>query len=374
MHHFSRKLRIFLMFSSIVQIVTLLLGLSAALSAEQPTRPIVWTDASASRRLLPPRFPNWHLNDHAIFRADDGTWHLFSIAAKNPDADRSESRSMSDREKAVSLEAQRHHPFLDHAYSRSLTGGWTYSGGENWYTSESLFHDASPPGQQYLMWAPHVVKTAQQIISGNSAPLYHMFYAGGGSDVAHFEIVHRTSSDLQHWSPRADAFPPGQDGIQARDPMVLYLSDSKLWAIYYTGTDALPRGHHVVFCRTSPNLADGSWSAPQIAYQDTHIGRGFGPTESPFVLKRGAYFYLFIGPRPYDPPGALPNWRHPGYVGTDVFRSKDWRHWADSDFVGHLPVHAAEVIQDLDGKLYVSSAGIEQGGLYLLPLFFDDGQ
>jgi hypothetical protein len=124
MHHLSRQLRIFLMFSSIVQIATLLLGLSAARSTEQATLPIVWTDASAFRRLLPPRFPNWHLNDHAIFRADDGTWHLFSIAAKNPDADRSESRNMSDREKAVSLEAQRHHPLEPEGRCFPARPGW----------------------------------------------------------------------------------------------------------------------------------------------------------------------------------------------------------------------------------------------------------
>ena len=80
----------------------------------------------------------------------------------------------------------------------------------------------------------------------------------------------------------------------------------------------------------------------------------------PFVIRRGEYFYLFIGPRG-------------GYVGTEVFRSKNPFEWDLFDLVGHIESHALEVIRDIDGKWYVSSCGWGQGGVYLAPLTWLDG-
>jgi arabinan endo-1,5-alpha-L-arabinosidase len=42
--------------------------------------------------------------------------------------------------------------------------------------------------------------------------------------------------------------------------------------------------------------------------------------------------------------------------------------------VGHFPAHAAEIVQDTDGKWYVSRAGWGQGGLYLAPLIWMDNE
>ena len=83
--------------------------------------------------------------------------------------------------------------------------------------------------------------------------------------------------------------------------------------------------------------------------------------ESPFVVRRGGQFYLFIGPRQ-------------GYDGTDVFVSDDPFSWSVKSKVGHFKAHAAEVVRDARGKWYISRCGWGRGGVYLAPLIWKDGQ
>jgi arabinan endo-1,5-alpha-L-arabinosidase len=86
-----------------------------------------------------------------------------------------------------------------------------------------------------------------------------------------------------------------------------------------------------------------------------------GPTESPFVVQRGDKYYLFIGPRQ-------------DYNGTEVFVSDDPFHWEFENRVGHFKSHAAEVLRDSKGKWYISRCGWGEGGVYLAPLTWKDGQ
>jgi beta-fructofuranosidase len=192
-----------------------------------------------------------------------------------------------------------------------------------------------------------------------------MFVATGGHDQTRWGITRATSSDLYCWTRVGDG-PLFHDGFHARDPMVLWLNHERLWVLYYTATERREGGRHIVAFRTSPDLE--SWSERSIAYADKLSGTAAGPTESPFVVRRNDVYYLFIGPRPYDPPTEkLPNHLHPGYVGTEVFASKDWRKWTDADLVGRIPSHAAELVEDVDGKWFISSCGVGRGGLYLAP-------
>ena len=122
----------------------------------------------------------------------------------------------------------------------------------------------------------------------------------------------------------------------------------------------------MVAYRSSADLRH--WSDRRVAYRDVHEGTEGGPTESPFVVRRGSRYYLFKGPRPHETsvPGQ-PYFRQPGYIVTDVFASDDWRRWTDADHVGRVACHAAELVEDGDGTWYVSSAGVGQGGLSLAP-------
>ena len=62
------------------------------------------------------------------------------------------------------------------------------------------------------------------------------------------------------------------------------------------------------------------------------------------------------------------------YADTDVLRSKDPFHWNIEDKVGTIDAHASEVVRDERGRWYVSHCGWYQGGLYLAPLEWRDGQ
>ena len=106
-------------------------------------------------------------------------------------------------------------------------------------------------------------------------------------------------------------------------------------------------------------MVQSPWGERRVVFMVPAKGKFGGPTESPTVVRRGDYYYLFIGP-----------WG--GYVGTAVFRSKNPYKWQPQDKVGHILSHAAEVIRDVDGQWYISHCGWNQGGLYLAKLHWND--
>jgi hypothetical protein len=296
-------------------------------------KPLLTVDDFSSEPNYVSDCPNWHVNDHCFIQAKDGTWHMFGIVAPDPD--------------------QPNPPLVNyfgHATAQRLSQ-------KSWEEQPPPFTESLLGGK--VVWAPYIIHHQDR---------YYMFYCNGG-DATQYAISLRTSSDLVHWSEPVVLF---QDGFQARDPMVLRLYAENEWVMYYCATETAAGGQHVVAYRTSEDLL--LWSKRAIAYSDYHAGTAYGPTESSFVVQRGEYFYLFIGPRPYDPPTeSLPNWEHPGYVGTDVFCSKRWDRWTNADFVGHIRAHAAEIARDANGDWFVSSAGVKQGGLYLTRLYWQDG-
>ena len=83
-------------------------------------------------------------------------------------------------------------------------------------------------------------------------------------------------------------------------------------------------------------------------------------------MHRGEFYYLFLSMRHDYIPGY--------YADTEVFRSRDPLHWALRDLVGRFDGHASEVIRDVDGRWYVSHCGWYQGGVYLAPLTWHDGE
>jgi arabinan endo-1,5-alpha-L-arabinosidase len=264
----------------------------------------------------------WYINDHCFIHGNDGRWHLFGITHAEPADPIAEDN------------------FAHATAAKLLQQPWDKQPFALTVAPEAPWHEEH-------LWAPCVV-----FHDGT----YYMFYCAGDKDHTKYKIHLATSPDLKNWK-RHPKNPMVVDGFDARDPFVMPYGDQ--WLLYYTATTKPEGGNHVVACVSSPDLV--TWSDKKVVYTDPSTGTYGGPTESPFVVRRGKNFYLFIGPR-LD------------YNGTDVFVSTDPFHWKIADKVAHIPSHAAEVIRDLDGNWYVSRCGWGQGGVYLAPLTWNDGQ
>ncbi|TVT44316.1 glycosyl hydrolase family 32, partial [Amycolatopsis rhizosphaerae] len=232
----------------------------------------------------------WYLNDHTFIKDTGGTWHVFGITHPEP----------ADPENEIQFA---------HATAPHLHGPWTKQ-------PFALTVDRAY-GETHL-WAPHVIRV------GNT---YQMFYCGGGPDHTRSAINRATSKDLFHWTrdPGGSLF---TDGYDARDPYVLRIGGR--WVLFYTGTTEPAGGRHAVLYRTSDDLRN--WSPRATAYVSPDSGTWGGPTESPFVVRHGHFWYLFTGPRL-------------GYAGTDVYRSEDPFRFENANLTGHFAAHAAEVVR-----------------------------
>ncbi|WP_327712111.1 family 43 glycosylhydrolase [Streptomyces sp. NBC_00464] len=256
-----------------------------------------------------------YLNDHTLIRAA-GRWHLFSIVGES-----APPGEVPDSASEISFA---------HASAPDPHGPWTTH-------PDALTVDPSYHGEEHL-WAPHVVEA-----NGT----FWMFYAAGGRDGAAISLA--TSADLFVWTrvPSGPLF----RGLVARDPMVLRIGGA--WVMYYTELSG-PGGRHIVSFRRSDDLVH--WSEPGTAYTDETTEATVSVTESPFVVERDGWYYLFIGPRN-------------GYEGTDVLASPDPFHFALDGYAGHVPGHAVEPVTD-GQEWFASAAGWFQQGLHLAPLYW----
>ncbi|MCX5394869.1 family 43 glycosylhydrolase [Streptomyces sp. NBC_00094] len=258
-----------------------------------------------------------YLNDHTLIRSQ-GRWHLFGIVGDS--APRGEA---PDSAAEISFA---------HASAPTPHGPWTAH-------ADALTVDPSYFGEEHL-WAPHVVEAGGR---------FWMFYAGGGADGAAISLA--TSTDLFTWTREPSG--PLFRGIAARDPMVLRVGGE--WVMYYTELSG-PGGHHVVAHRRSADLVH--WSEPGVAFTDASTDTTVSVTESPFVVERDGWYYLFIGPRN-------------GYEGTDVLASRDPFRFELSGYAGHVAGHAVEVVTDGEAW-YATAAGWFRQGLYVAPLQWRD--
>ncbi|MEU1072839.1 family 43 glycosylhydrolase [Streptomyces sp. NPDC005878] len=290
---------------------------ASAVPADVP--PHQWIDAGPFVPVHDPSTPGRrrYLNDHTLIRKD-GRWHLFAIVG---DSAAPGEAPDSGAETAFA-----------HASAPELHGPWTSH-------PDALTVDPGYYGEQHL-WAPHVIE---------AAGTYWMFYAAGGSAGAAINLA--TSTDLFSWTrvPSGPLF----RGRAARDPMVVRIGGD--WVMYYTELSA--DGHHLVcLCRSADLL---HWSASATAFtDDSTAAQGVSVTESPFVVERDGWFYLFIGPRG-------------GYEGTDVLASRDPARFTLDGYAGHVPGHAVEPVTD-GRDWYASAAGWFRHGLRIAPLAWQD--
>lgn len=269
----------------------------------------------------------WYINDHCFIRGIDGVWHLFGITDREP---------LNPSSNTINFA---------HATALKLTQSpWDKK-------PYALTADANAGEKQ--LWAPHII-----LHDGT----YYMFYCAGSlKGSSKYRIHLATSKDLITWT-RHPANPMVVDGYDARDPFILKIGNE--WVMYYTATSTPRGGNHIVACCKSNDLIH--WGQRSVVFTDTSVGTFGGPTESPQVIRRGEYYYLFIGPR--DEKGCEDSYRN-----TTVFRSKDPFKWTIEDRVGQITAHAVEVVRDVDGQWYISHCGWGQGGVYLAKLNWNDG-
>ncbi len=246
--------------------------------------------------------------DHTIiFNPKDKKWHLYGI--------------MSPSVKFIHLTAD------------SLTQ-------RGWHKAEPFEYK----GRE--IWAPHIVFHDD---------LYYMFYTSIGSPR---EIRYATSPDLYNWThPSTEPlFAYANDAnpnLKNKDPMVFRHEDQ--WIMYYSMMK--DDKHWVVGYSTSKDLVN--WDGPKICFDEHTESPG---VESPFVVKRGDYYYLTLSARPW-PHGA-----------QEFFRSKSPFKWKVSDKVKSIfPWHAAEVVRDLDGKWYLSRSSGDQKDFRMAEMDWNDG-
>jgi beta-xylosidase len=278
-------------------------------------------EAGEFKEIYDPTFKGtepWCINDHTFIRGPDKKWHVFGITHVLPldffkDPGKQLLHATAD---TLTQSPWKKEPF-------AVTADWDTFG-------------------ESFLWAPHVIRHQD---------LYYMFVCVGNKVGHQYKIHLLTSKDLWHWE-RSPANPLLIDGFDGRDPNVLRVG--KQWVLYYTATSRPDGGNHIVACVTSKDLE--YWSGRRVVFIHPRQGTFGGPTESPFVVRRGKSYYLFAC------DGGTIN----------VFLSKEPFSWKIEDQVGTIYAHASEVVRDLNGKWYISHAGWEHGGLSLAPLIWRD--
>jgi hypothetical protein len=119
------------------------------------------------------------------------------------------------------------------------------------------------------------------------------------------------------------------------------------WILYSPWTD--PRKHGEIVASTNAQLVTGGegWTPMRPVLVDPEPSFEWGNLESPYVIKRGGYYYLFI---------TRTGTQRADYFRTLVFRSADRFHfeWAP---IAQFHAHAAEVVTLDDGRTFLTSAG-----------------
>lgn len=249
--------------------------------------------------------------DHSIIYNDvDKKWHLYGIEAGNKS-------------------------FI-HLTADSLTQ-------QGWEKQEPFVY------QEEEIWAPHIIK---------HEGLYYMFFTNIGVPR---EIRLATSKDMYNWKhysyePLFAWSNEKNPNLKNKDPMVFRDDVNEQWIMYLTMMK--DDKHWVVGYTISKDLLN--WTDYKICFDEHTESPG---VESPFVVKRGDSYYLTLSARNTWPHGA-----------QEIFRSRSPYKWEVADLVKSIsPWHAAEIVQDLDGKWYISRSSGDEQDFRLAPIIWNDG-
>jgi len=256
-------------------------------------------------------YAEWLPNDHSIIRGKDGLWHIIGETGPVTGV----------------LHEGEYHCFHVRTSGQSLEKALEE---QTWVEEPKSLCPNDRPDEGNRFYAPCVIEKGD---------LYYMMY--GPQD-----IRYAISPNLYDWTPRGTLFVTRDfEG----DPMII-----KIGGQYYMYMLHHPAG---LSCRTSPDLM--KWSEPVIVYE--HSSRQVN-CESPFMVCKDDLFYLFWCQWDWD------NSHGPFDHRTRVFCSDDPLDFAPSKQIAMLNAHAPEVVQDQDGKWFISSAEWPSRGISLARL------
>ena len=263
----------------------------------------------------------WYTNDHCFAKGPDGRWHGYGIIGHKPISPwEGETRFFH-----ISADKFDQLKWNDHDYA--LT------------TKE---------GKERVLWAPHVFED-----NGT----WHMFYNIGNMQsnaptyASWGQLCRADSKNMTDWE-RHPLNPQFSDPGHARDSYIL--KEDGIYYYYYTKTFNEVDLRSCVAVRTSPDLEH--WSGSKIVHTQPLECDWGGDCESPYIVKRGDVFYMFI---------CL---AMSGYEKTHVYWSTDPSDFPIENFVCELESHAAEVIEVSDDEWYISNTGWDKHGLFIAPL------
>lgn len=281
-----------------------------------------------------PERPNsWMINDHCLIRDDQGMLHFFGI--ENPFPTTTEAMEWlkddlvpSPRPFIQTLHWLMHghlyckgktHYRVGHAVAKTVWGPWHRLPAAQDGGPEKMPHGS-----------PFVVAHERQ---------YWMFEPSDGTGIY-------TSTDFEKWTPVADGTLWGDSTVFGpgghRDPCILRCDDGT-YLQFFSANDA--HGLNTIGLASSTDLRN--WRHEEPCYVEHVPGAPFsGIFESPFVLRHGPLYYLFVG------------FSHRHYYETFVVVSADPRRFHPEHKITTMFTHAPEFIE-IDGVTYMSSCGIE---------------
>ncbi len=171
------------------------------------------------------------------------------------------------------------------------------------------------------MWAPYAVWADR-----DNAYLYYCHATDSRVDLRMF--VGR-GPDLESWTPYAGDNLEGNTVFQEaadRDACIFWDDDLKTYLMYYAGN---PDGLKGIRCRRSADLFN--WTDPITVMTPPP---GYQVAESPFVLKRNGYYYLWVSGFDYG--------RMSLYISRDPFDFGD----SVANRIEEQPGHAPEIVTE----------------------------
>jgi hypothetical protein len=264
--------------------------------------------------------PGHYMNDHTVIKGHDGKWHIIGINGGG-----------SGREVSFA-----------HAIADSIDPP------TNVVQQPPLAQYVDPNGKPLEAWAPYAMDV------GGTIYLFYRSNVGLALDVS-------ADPNLRTWQRRTDIVADHVDVPNCyRDPMVLPLGNT-----YVMYAPRLINGRTTIMYFESTDLIHWTSRTPVLTTSGTVVNPPWCSTESPFVFKRGAYYYL---------SSTVTDSGQATYHDTIIVRSTDPLSFGDynggsttstGNPVTKIVAHAPEYVHDLStDRWFITTCGWENRSVY----------